>query len=110
MNSQKIQGPPWQSINLKSNYIITKITNIRDLIRYICTKITNIRESLSGKEPNCFKRTLLDGTCALFSNGLALLYTANIFVVIFTVFCCVPISTVISLYGLHLIAAPITVE
>ena len=37
-------------------------------------------------------------------------YTANIFNVIFTVFKCVPISTVISLYGLHLIAAPSTVE
>ena len=31
-------------------------------------------------------------------------YTANILNVIFTVFKCVPISTVISLYGLHLIA------
>ena len=37
-------------------------------------------------------------------------YTANIFEVISTVFNCVPISTVISLYGLHLIAAPSTVE
>jgi hypothetical protein len=37
-------------------------------------------------------------------------YTANIFDVIFTVFNCVPISTVISLYCLHLIAAPSTVE
>ena len=37
-------------------------------------------------------------------------YTANIFDVIFTVFNCVPISTVISLYGLHLIAAPSTVK
>ena len=37
-------------------------------------------------------------------------YTANIFNVIFTVFKCVPISTVISLYGLHLIAAPSTFE
>ena len=37
-------------------------------------------------------------------------YTANIFNVIFTVFKCVPISTVLSLYGLHLIAAPSTVE
>ena len=36
-------------------------------------------------------------------------YTANIFEVIFTVFNCVPISTVISLYGLHFIAAPSTV-
>ena len=36
--------------------------------------------------------------------------TANIFEVIFTVFNCVPISTVVSLYGLHLIAAPSTVE
>ena len=35
--------------------------------------------------------------------------TANIFEVIFTVFDCVPISTVISLYGLHFIAAPSTV-
>ena len=33
--------------------------------------------------------------------------TANIFNVIFTVFKCVPLSTVISLYGLHLIAAPL---
>ena len=36
-------------------------------------------------------------------------YTANIFEVIFTVFNCVPISTVILLYGLHFIAAPSTV-
>ena len=36
-------------------------------------------------------------------------YTANIFEVIFTVFNCVRISTVISLYGLHFIAAPSTV-
>ena len=38
-------------------------------------------------------------------------HTANIFVALFTVFHCVPISTVILtvilLYGLHLIAAPI---
>ena len=38
-----------------------------------------------------------------------LTYTANIFEVIFTVFNCVPISTVILLYGLHFIAAPSTV-
>ena len=38
-----------------------------------------------------------------------LTYTANIFEVFFTVFNCVPISTVISLYGLHFIAAPSTV-
>ena len=38
------------------------------------------------------------------------IYTANIFEVIFTVFNCVLISTVISLYGLHLIAAPSTTE
>ena len=37
-------------------------------------------------------------------------YTANIFDVIFTVFNCVRLSTVISLYGLHLIAAPSTTE
>ena len=37
-------------------------------------------------------------------------YTANIFNVIFTLFTCVPLSTVISLYCLHLIAAPSTVE
>ena len=36
-------------------------------------------------------------------------YTANIFEVIFTVFNCVPISTVILLYGLHFNAAPSTV-
>ena len=36
--------------------------------------------------------------------------TANIFEVIFTVFSCVRLSTVISLYGLHLIAAPSTTE
>ena len=36
-------------------------------------------------------------------------YTANIFEVIFTVFNCVQISSVISLYGLHFIAAPSTV-
>ena len=44
------------------------------------------------------------------SCGELIQYTANIFDVIFTVFNCVPISTVISLYGLHLIAAPSTVE
>ena len=37
------------------------------------------------------------------------IYTANIFEVIFTVFNCVRISTVISLYGLHFTAAPSTV-
>ena len=37
-------------------------------------------------------------------------HTAKIFNVIFTVFKCVIISTVISLYGLHLIASPRTVE
>ena len=40
-------------------------------------------------------------------------YTANIFVAIFTVFRYVPIlkvAVLVSLYGLHLIAAPITVE
>ena len=36
--------------------------------------------------------------------------TENIFNVIFTVFKYVPISTVISLYCLHLIATPSTVE
>ena len=36
--------------------------------------------------------------------------TANIFNVIFTVFKCVRLYTVISLYGLRLIAAPSTVE
>ena len=41
---------------------------------------------------------------------MSVLYTANIFNVIFTVFKCVPISTVISLYGLNLIPAPSTVE
>ena len=41
---------------------------------------------------------------------LTLLYTANIFEVIFTVLNCVPLSTVILLYGLHLIAAPSMVE
>ena len=37
-------------------------------------------------------------------------YTANIFKVIFTVFNCVRLSTVVSLYGLHLIAAPSTIK
>ena len=37
-------------------------------------------------------------------------HTANIFKVIFTVFNCVRLSTVVSLYGLHLIAAPITIK
>ena len=36
-------------------------------------------------------------------------HTANIFEVIFAVFNCVRISTVISLYGLHFITAPSTV-
>ena len=38
------------------------------------------------------------------------IYSANIFKVIFTVFNCLPVSTVISLYGLHLITAPSTVK
>ena len=42
--------------------------------------------------------------------GQNLRYTANIFEVIFTVFYCVPIFNVVSLYGLRLIAAPSTVE
>ena len=37
-------------------------------------------------------------------------FTANIFEVIFTVFSCVRLSTVVSLYGLHLIAAPSTIK
>ena len=37
-------------------------------------------------------------------------HTANIFKVIFTVFNCVRLSTVVSLYGLHLIAAPSTIK
>ena len=49
---------------------------------------------------------MFDGDYGVFH----VLYTANIFEVIFTVFNCVPISTVNSLYGLHLIAAPSTVE
>ena len=40
----------------------------------------------------------------------SIVYTANIVDVIFTVLKCVRLSTVISLYGLHLIAAPSTVE
>ena len=36
--------------------------------------------------------------------------TANIFKVIFTVFNCVRLSTVVSLYGLHLIAALSTIK
>ena len=39
------------------------------------------------------------------TNVLLTSCTANIFNVIFTVFKCVPISNIISLYGLHLIAA-----
>ena len=45
-----------------------------------------------------------------FCFNIWLAYTANIFDVIFTVLKCVRLSTVISLYGLHLIAAPSTVE
>ena len=37
-------------------------------------------------------------------------YTANIFIVVFTIFTCVPFSNVIPLYGLYLITAPSTVE
>ena len=36
--------------------------------------------------------------------------TTNIFKVIFTVFNCVRLSTVVLLYGLHLIAAPSTIK
>ena len=38
------------------------------------------------------------------------MYTANIFNVIFTLFMCVPLSTVIPLYYLHLITTQSTVE
>ena len=46
----------------------------------------------------------------LFCFQSRLCYNANIFNIIFTLFTCVPLSTVISLYCLHLIAAPSTVE
>ena len=46
----------------------------------------------------------------LYQSAVRTLHTANIFDVIFTVFNCVRLSTVISLYGLHLIAAPSTTE
>ena len=42
--------------------------------------------------------------------GGSMVYTANIFEVIFTVFNFVRLSTVVSLYGLHLIAAPSTIK
>ena len=46
--------------------------------------------------------------CFCQNPGEGALCTANIFDVIFTVFKCVRLSTVVSLYGLHLIAAPST--
>ena len=46
----------------------------------------------------------------LFCFQSRLCYNANIFNIIFTLFTCVPLSTVISLNCLHLIAAPSTVE
>ena len=48
--------------------------------------------------------------CKVNGNLLFIYFTANIFDVIFTVFKCVLLSTVVSLYGLHLIAAPSTAE
>ena len=55
------------------------------------------RESILGRDP------LVSFRCLMFC-------TANIFVVFFTVFSCVRISTVISQYGLHSIAAQNTVD
>ena len=55
---------------------------------------------LESKHPSLIKVCLI----------IKLTYTENIFNVIFTVFKCVQLSTVVSLYGLRLIAAPSTVE
>ena len=63
------------------------------------------------------KKAILYSTCHVSACSLLPLllltrpseHTANIFEVIFTVFNCVPISTVILLYGVHFIAAPSTV-
>ena len=46
----------------------------------------------------------------LVNDSIQTLHTANIFNVIFSLFKCVPLSTVIPLYYLHLITAPSTVE
>ena len=56
----------------------------------------------------CLYICVLNKRCTIQRLSL-FVYTANIFKVIFTVFNCVRISTVISLYGLHFIAAPSTV-
>ena len=56
-------------------------------------------------------KKLLSRSEYVFAAGIHIfIYTANIFVVFFTVFSCVRISTVISQYDLHLIAAQNTVE
>ena len=55
------------------------------------------------------KTTVEGHGCRLGGMDAGWICTANIFEVIFTVFNCVQISTVISLYGLHFTAAPSTV-
>ena len=69
-----------------------------------------IRRQLMKKSIFFWKVILTDFLTEFFDTSHQQLCTANIFEVIFTVFNCVPISTVISLYGLHLIAAPSTVK
>ena len=65
----------------------------------IASYLENGFDQINKRDENEFQKEIL-----------TIASTANIFKVIFTVFSCVPISTVILLNGLHLIAAPSTVE
>ena len=62
------------------------------------------------KPPRCIMMCAIFNTYYILYAGSKTTYTANIFNVIFTLFMCVPFSTVIPMYGLHLITAPSTVE
>ena len=69
--------------------------------------IFSILPTFLGSRPRfCIKKQAIQND----PKSSDLIHTANIFVVFFTVFSCVRISTVISQYGLHLIAAQNTVE
>ena len=55
-------------------------------------------------------KTVLVGPKWFWSDQIDLYLTVLVKLVIFTLFKCVQLSTVVSLYGLHLIAAPSTVK
>ena len=71
---------------------------------------SSLENSLRKKRKEIYPSSIFWANLKILTGKCILDHTAKIFNVIFTVFKCVPIFTVISLYGLHLIAAPSTVE